>query len=184
MKNLKLAKHFYNKHKNTDKFRIGDLFNLCLLILEERKLIEINIPISLDIIYTKILQNKLFEYSSKKVKNETRVQYSCTLKKNKHILQKINKTPFDPKLYAKYLDNKFYLCKWKDFKVSKYYLVLIVGDPKATKGMESGMMMQQCTLKAVKKNMSKIFTYSLKFKKIAKEISPTLYIEFRIRFIE
>ena len=81
MKNLKLAQSFYNKHKNTDKIRIGDLFNLCLLILEERKLIDIVIPISFHKIYKKILTNKLFEYSSKKVQNETRMQYSCTLKK-------------------------------------------------------------------------------------------------------
>ena len=184
MKNLKLAQSFYNKHKNTDKIRIGDLFNLCLLILEERKLIDIVIPISFHKIYKKILTNKLFEYSSQKVQKETRMQYSCTLKKNKPILQKINKVPFDHALYAKYLDNKFYRCKYSDIKITTHYLTLTAYDPKATKAIPSGLMMQRCTLKAAKKNMTNIFMYSLKFKKIATKLSPSLNIEFRIRSIE
>lgn len=186
MKNLKLAQSFYNKHKNTDKIRIGDLFNLCLLILEERKLIDIVIPISFHKIYKKILQNKLFEYSNTKIKKDTDdcIRYSCTLKKNKHILQKVHNTPqFNPKLYAKYLDNKFYRCKYSDIKISKYYLGLTVYD-KSSLNKSSFFMCQQCTVKDIQQNMTNIFTHSLKFQKIAKELSPSLIIKFVIQPID
>jgi len=182
MKNLKLAQSFYNKHKNTDKIRIGDLFNLCLLILDERKLIDIVIPISFHKIYKKILTNKLFEYSSNKVKRgeEEGIRYSCALKKNKYIIQKINKTPFDHKLYAKYLDNKFYRCKYSDFKISKYYLGLKVHERSSLNKL-SFFMCQKCTVKDIQQNMTNIFTHSLKFQKIAKELSSSLIIKFVIQ---
>ena len=188
MKNLKLAQDFYNKYKNIDILRIGDLFNLCLLILEERKIIDIKILASLketQKIYEEILKNKKFEYLEKKLinmYNKETIRYSCTLKKNKHILKKINKEPFDDKLYAKYLDTNFYRCKLN--KNSEYFIIMNANFIKNKKYYTAMVMSQTCTLKDVQKNMKEIFTHIRKFEKITKILSPELTITFVIQPID
>ena len=187
MKNLKLTQDFFNKYKNIDILQIGHLFNLCLLILEERKIIDITFPslfTEKHKIYKEILKNKKFEYLEKKTTglyNKENIKYSCTLKKNKNILKKINKEPFDHKLYAKYLDTNFYRCKHVKAPPSKYFISMNVGHKKNKRYWTSDVMTQTCTLKDVQKHMKEIFTYITKFEKIAKILSPNLDITFMIK---
>ena len=115
MNKIKMIQLFFKKY--VDKIRIHDLFNICLLLLEERKLIDIVIS-DKDKHIIKLLNMKYFKYNKSNIKIHggiNKIRITCVLSKNKKILNKFKMddlTKFNHKLYGQYLEKDFYKCKF------------------------------------------------------------------------
>jgi len=185
MNQIEIVQLFFKKY--VDKIRLHDLFNICLLLLEERKLIDIRIS-DKDKTYNiiiKLLSTKYFKYNKSKIKTHHGkyiIRISCTLSKNKKILNKFkieNLTKFNHKLYGQYLEKDFYKCKLD--KNTTHFISIKIRYISPNKTQTSPFLINKCSLKDFYKNIKTIIQLMEKYESIALKISKNLKCEVSIK---
>jgi hypothetical protein len=183
MRNIETAKKFYNKYK--DKLKIDIVFNLSLLLLGIRNIIDLNFNRSTSNnsikLVLEILNNKNFVYKEFTSNYEKQTRFACTLTKNKQLLNKLkfeNNILINHTLYGKLLEKDFYKCKLN--KNVSHYMSINIQYKNEDKYIISSFLIQQCSFVDLQKNIKHILNIMKKYNSIAKQLSPQLSCLLRI----
>lgn len=184
MNKIEVVQLFFKKY--IDKIKLAFLFNICLLLLEERKIIDIQFPEKnnqYDIII-KLFSKKYFKYNKSIIKvhsGKSVIRISCTLSKNKKILNKFktnNFTRINDKLYGKYLEKDFYKCTLD--KNNTHFISINIKYISFNKNIRGNFLIQKCSLKDFYKNIKTIIQLMEKYESIALKISKNLKCDISI----